>query len=93
LIRLRTASLAALLLGSTIVSTTFAQSAVVPEFDPSPYVGKGNIYNCADFPSQAHAQAVLRADPYDVNDLDRDRDGIACENNPQPYDLERVPRP
>ncbi len=36
---------------------------------------------CADFPSQAAAQAALPNNPQ----LDRDRDGIACENNPAPY--------
>ncbi len=36
---------------------------------------------CSDFPSQAAAQAALPNNPQ----LDRDRDGIACENNPAPY--------
>ncbi len=36
---------------------------------------------CADFPSQAAAQAALPNNPQ----LDGDRDGIACENNPAPY--------
>lgn len=35
--------------------------------------------NCDDFPSQAAAQAELRRDPSDPNDLDRDDDFIACE--------------
>ena len=34
--------------------------------------------NGSDFPKQAAAQAVLRADPSDPNRLDADRDGIAC---------------
>ena len=41
---------------------------------------------------QAEAQAVLRADPSDQNRLDGDRDGIACERNPAPYDSIPVPR-
>ena len=32
------------------------------------------------------------ADPSDPNVLDRDRDGIACEDNPPPRDTARVPR-
>ena len=47
--------------------------------------------NCSDFPSQAAAQAALRADPSDPNKLDPDGDGIACENNKGPKDLKRVP--
>ncbi len=35
--------------------------------------------DCADFASQAEAQAVLDADPTDPNGLDADNDGIACE--------------
>ena len=54
-----------------------------PGFYPSAYLGQGNAYNCADFASQADAQAVLRADPTDPNKLDTDRprpDGIACSD-------------
>ena len=36
--------------------------------------------NCADFPSQAAAQAHLRQDPSDPDRLDADNDGVACEN-------------
>lgn len=35
--------------------------------------------NCADYSSQAAAQAAFDADPECRNDLDRDNDGIACE--------------
>jgi hypothetical protein len=31
-------------------------------FYPSKYIGRGDAFNCADFVSQADAQAVLRAD-------------------------------
>ena len=61
-------------------------------FDPSFYVGKGDAFNCADFASQADAQAVLRLDPTDPNRLDADRDGIACESNRVPRDLVPVAR-
>lgn len=60
--------------------------------DPTRYIGQGDRYNCADFASQAEAQAVLRADPSDPNRLDTDRDGIACESNKSPKDLTPVPR-
>jgi hypothetical protein len=66
-----------------------------PGFDPLAYIGQGNAYNCADFGSQADAQAVLRADPTDPNKLDTDRpkpDGVACESNPAPFDRVPVPR-
>ena len=61
-------------------------------FDPSAYLGQGDAYNCADFTSQAQAQAVLRADPSDPNRLDADKDGIACERNKAPFDPEPLPR-
>ncbi len=35
--------------------------------------------NCANYTSQAAAQAAFEADPECRNDLDRDNDGIACE--------------
>jgi hypothetical protein len=34
----------------------------------------------------------LRADPADPNRLDADKDGIACESNGLPFDLELVAR-
>ena len=46
--------------------------------------------DCSDFPSQATAQAALRADPSDPSGLDNDGDGIACEANPPPRDLRPV---
>ena len=39
--------------------------------------------NCDDFATQQEAQAHLDADPSDPDGLDRDKDGIACENLPQ----------
>jgi hypothetical protein len=38
--------------------------------------------NCKDFDSQAEAQAELRANPSDPNNLDADNDGVACESLP-----------
>ena len=87
-------------------STTFGQDGepaaevvapppASPDFYPSKYLNQGNAYNCADFASQADAQAVLRADPTDPNKLDTDRprpDGVACESNRAPFDRVPVPR-
>jgi hypothetical protein len=42
--------------------------------------------DCSDFPSQAAAQAHLRADPQDPDGLDSDSDGIACESLGAPFD-------
>ncbi len=42
--------------------------------------------DCANFDSQAEAQAELRADPSDPHRLDADNDGIACEHLPGPRD-------
>lgn len=36
--------------------------------------------DCADFPSQAAAQAELKKNPRDPHKLDRDHDGYACES-------------
>lgn len=44
--------------------------------------------NTGDFPSQAAAQAHYRLHPGDPDDLDRDRDGVACEDLlPSPNDF------
>ncbi|HUR78794.1 MAG TPA: excalibur calcium-binding domain-containing protein [Acidimicrobiales bacterium] len=48
--------------------------------------------DCSSFASQAAAQAALRDDPSDPNNLDPDDDGIACENNPGPFDRTPVVR-
>jgi hypothetical protein len=37
--------------------------------------------DCADFPTQAQAQAVLVADPADPNGLDGNDNGTACEDH------------
>ncbi len=75
-----------------VVATGTSAPSTGNGFDPTPYIGQGNRYNCTDFKSQADAQAVLRADPSDPNRLDTDRDGIACASNPSPADLVAVPR-
>ena len=69
-----------------------APTPVVTPQPPAPTPTPSDAYNCSDFTSQADAQAVLRADPRDPNQLDVDRDGVACESNPAPYDRTVVPR-
>jgi micrococcal nuclease len=76
-----------------VVAVATAASSTGSGFDPTQYIGRGNRYNCSNFKNQAEAQAVLRADPSDPNKLDSDGDGIACESNPAPTDMVKVPRP
>ena len=47
--------------------------------------------NCSDFNSQKEAQDVLDQDRSDPNGLDRDKDGIACEDLPKGGDASRQP--
>ena len=47
--------------------------------------------DCADFDSQAEAQAVLDDDPSDPERLDADDDGIACESFGYADEVETVP--
>jgi hypothetical protein len=70
------------------------------------YVEKGNDrYGCTDFSNQFDAQQVLRLSPKDPNNLDGNRNGIACDGQDafmdgvaaglmgSPFDLNPVPRP
>ena len=63
-----------------------------PTIAPTDYLSQGDAYNCDDFATQAQAQAVLRADSTDPNQLDGNRDGIACVKRPAPKDLTPVAR-
>ncbi|MFN8634306.1 MAG: excalibur calcium-binding domain-containing protein [Chloroflexota bacterium] len=92
-------SLAAAFALVLLVSSTaaFAQEEWHPTDNPGPqnapiYAGQREAINCPDFATQAAAQAMLRADPSDPSELDTDRNGIACELNPEPRDLVPVPR-
>lgn len=92
---LAAALIAVALVGAPAAAQEVEQPAPPPasaDFYPSRYVGLGDAFNCADFVSQADAQAVLRADPMDPNRLDTDLDGVACESRPVPRDLVPVPR-
>jgi hypothetical protein len=59
-------------------------------FDPPTYVTHGDAFDCINFASQADAQAVLKADPRDPNQLDPYRDGVACPWMPEPFDRTSV---
>jgi hypothetical protein len=67
-------------------------SRSIAGFDPGKFLEGNDKFDCNDFASQAQAQAVLRADPKDPNHLDPEKNGIACENRPEPKDLNKVPR-
>src|SRR4051794_9387921 len=41
-----------------------------------------DLYDCPDFRYQEDAQAIYDQDPSDPYGLDRDKDGIACEDLP-----------
>ena len=41
-----------------------------------------DLLNCSDFTTQAAAQAEYNRDSRDLNNLDRDKDGQACETRP-----------
>lgn len=76
-----------------LVATPASAQEALPGFDPLPYIGQGDAFNCADFASQAEAQAVLRADPSDPNKLDQGGiPGVACESNRGLRDTEPVLR-
>ncbi len=51
---------------------------------PSTAEAQNDRIDCEDFGSQEEAQASLRENPGDPNNLDVDHDGIACET--EPYD-------
>lgn len=77
-----------------IPSSLPPEPPTTPAFRAEDYLGKGNAFDCSDFTSQAQAQAVLRLDPSDPNNLDGfggQRDGIACEALPAPEDRTPVP--
>ncbi|MEK4306231.1 excalibur calcium-binding domain-containing protein [Oceanobacillus sp. FSL K6-0251] len=63
--------------------TLVAFLAVLFMFGTTPSVFAADDLNCSDFDTQPEAQAHLDADPSDPDGLDRDKDGIACENLPQ----------
>ncbi len=83
------------LIALLLISTAFVLRAAY-EYMPvalaehrSPPVGS----DCADYDSQADAQAELRNAPSDPNVLDEDHDGIACEEFDYPAGSPRDEEP
>jgi hypothetical protein len=81
--------------GTTGQSPTPSPARSLPVAQATPAAGQA----CASFPNHAAAQAQLRANPTDPLNIDRNRNGIACEGgdgagfvNP-PLDHNPVPRP
>ena len=60
---------------------------------PAPAPAGPAAARCADFPTQAAAQAAYRANPQGLANLDADQDGVACEANPCPCDTTPVGAP
>ena len=69
--------LLSLLFGCT---ESYVEESPSLEFQSEPDECSYNIYNCSDFNSQEEAQQVFELCEIDVHDLDRDDDGVACEN-------------
>ncbi|HEY3504993.1 MAG TPA: excalibur calcium-binding domain-containing protein [Actinocatenispora sp.] len=65
-------------LRAALAVTTLAVLAVFPVSG----VAHAADLDCKDFKYQEDAQKVYDQDPSDPNGLDRDNDGIACEDNP-----------
>jgi hypothetical protein len=63
----------------------------LPPPDNSIYSPPTNL-TCSAFDSQEAAQAFLRAFPSDPSHLDPGKTGIACPNNPAPFDKNPVAR-
>ncbi|CAM5648181.1 hypothetical protein SAVIM338S_06451 [Streptomyces avidinii] len=88
----RTAIAAAGVIAAIALTGCGGDGAAEHTFDVTPYTHKGHVVDCAAFTSQADAQAVLRADALDPNQLDRDGDGVACPDRPEPTDKKPVHR-
>ena len=66
-------------LGTTAVTAIALAGAMC---FPLAGVAAAQDLDCADFQTQAQAQAVYDQNPSDPNGLDRDKDGVACEALP-----------
>ncbi len=66
------------------LGTTAAAAAVLAAAMCFPLAGvaAAQDLDCADFQTQAEAQAVYNQNPSDPHNLDGDNDGKACEGNP-----------
>ena len=62
-----------------VVAIGVAVGAIVLAVPPA-VAAESVDYDCPDFTSQSQAQDVYNDDPSDPHGLDRDGDGIACED-------------
>ena len=70
---------------SSVAPSPAPAVASAPPQDVSKYSCAGNLYDCTDFSSHTEAQAVYEmcgGANNDVHNLDRDKDGDACESLP-----------
>ena len=67
----------ALVLVAGLVSRVTYEQLVHPS---KPAAAQADQYDCASFGSQEAAQAELERDPSDPNNLDPDRNGVACDS-------------
>ncbi|AXB45929.1 excalibur calcium-binding domain-containing protein [Amycolatopsis albispora] len=65
---------------SSQTSQTSSSSSSPPSSSSSVTSTTSGDKDCADFPTQAAAQAELAKDPSDPHGLDADKDGYACES-------------
>jgi hypothetical protein len=65
---------------SFAVAACWVMCSRAPAWAQSP--AEGDLYDCDDFKYQEDAQKVYDRHPGDPYDLDRDDDGIACEDRP-----------
>lgn len=80
-----------LFLGLVVCLTALSAAVAIDQRSPTNVRAGVDDQNCSDFPNQAAAQAHLRADPSDPDNLDgNDNDGLACESLPCPCDLNPV---
>src|SRR5437868_1725395 len=78
------------MLKSVVAAIVLALVAIFASTTITPARAADSVANCQGFSSQAAAQAALRANPSDPNNLDADNDGIACEHLACPCDLTPV---
>lgn len=64
---------------SMVVVLALAPVAMAQSRGPS---GADGTYNCEDFDDQGQAQEFFNGDPSNLNGLDDDDDGLACESLP-----------
>ena len=76
------------LIAAASAGTILAAAAL--SLPPDDAVATAQRVSCSNYPNQAAAQAAYRANAAGLTQLDRDDDGVACEDNSPPCDLEEV---